>query len=342
MNAPTTAASVLSFLLVTAAATATEKQRPAPSAPREFVIGRHTYFDFGPPSDFYEILLVRPTDGGSSIQRLTLTPPGLACLQPGTVEFVTASIADDVSTLLGNKNPCSIPEKALRREQERCKHCVTFSGANVVMQVQCGKQVRRIRMDILDRDLFDAAPRTPEHTSWTMDVLSRLDQAIGPGVKDRPAFSLPNAAAFPAPVPPTIVDALNRGVFDGLLGTTAGELSALFAESQKVVPPPTVELVTSSPFRPTSQPAFRYPDIARMARVEGDVSFTLTVTTDGGASDLEVLAGPPLLTDEVAGSVSQWKFPLEVAGRVFDGVITFRTNCPAIGAPKGEEGSRRR
>lgn len=38
------------------------------------MIGIYTFFDFGPPFDFYEIMIVRPAENGVSIERMTLTP----------------------------------------------------------------------------------------------------------------------------------------------------------------------------------------------------------------------------------------------------------------------------
>jgi hypothetical protein len=58
------------------------------------------------------------------------------------------------------------------------------------MAVQCGDQTRLIRMDILDRDMFDPAPKTPGHTSWTMTLMGRLDQTVGHSVMEPPVFAL--------------------------------------------------------------------------------------------------------------------------------------------------------
>jgi hypothetical protein len=42
-------------------------------------------------------------------------------------------------------------KKPLRRELKRCKKCLVFSGADVVLQVQCGTETCLIRTDILDK-----------------------------------------------------------------------------------------------------------------------------------------------------------------------------------------------
>jgi hypothetical protein len=144
-----------------------KRNQKAPGWPDQFLIGRHTFMDFGPPHNFYEIFIVRTTQGGASVEKLTVTPAGLNCIQPEQVETVSARLNESVASLLG-KNPCAIPEKELHRELKRCKHCLVYSFVNVAMQVQCGNQLRNIRADILDKDMFDPSPKTPPNTSWTM------------------------------------------------------------------------------------------------------------------------------------------------------------------------------
>lgn len=194
-----------------------QERKSAIAVPDQFEIGRHTFFDFGPPFDFYELFVVRSIASGASIGRLTLTPVGDKCFTPAKVETVSAVIHESVRNLFDSTNPCSIPERALRRELKRRKKSLVFSGANVTMQVQCGSQTRLVRADILDRDMFDAAPHTPEHTSWTMSLLDRLEQAVGPGVLNSPIF--PTAAdteAPPATADSAALQDLAAGKYDGL------------------------------------------------------------------------------------------------------------------------------
>lgn len=321
------------LLLLACARPLAAADKPDVASPMEVVIGRHTFFDFGPPSDFYEVVSLRPTENGTSIERVMATPAGLPCIQPPTVEVATASVPESVSSLLGRKNPCAIPEKALRRERKRCKNCLVFSGANVVMQVRCGEKVRRIRMDILDRDLFDAGSRPPENTSWTMDLLERLDRPLGPRAVDRRMFSVPDPAASPASIAASAVDALEKGTFDALVGLEPGGLATLYAESRVVRTPPTVALSTGAAFRPIPEPVLQYPDIARLARVEGDVSFELSVAPDGAVSDVQIRSGPTLLQKSVQAIAASWRFPTAADARVFDGVVAFRMNCTLAAKP---------
>jgi hypothetical protein len=160
--------------------------------PNQFAIARHTFVDFGPPLDFYELFIAHRVESGTSIERISVTPSADVCFAPAKTEVASATVNETPTQLLGSTNPCTIPEKELRRELKRCKNCLVFSGAHVVMQVQCGTHTRLIRSDILDKDMFDKARNTPEHTSWTMKLLQRLDSAVGLSVFEKQRiFTMP-------------------------------------------------------------------------------------------------------------------------------------------------------
>src|SRR5260370_6686085 len=111
--------------------------------PTHLTIARHTFFDFGPPNDFYEIIDVAPNGNALSVQRALVTPPGIACVQPAKVELSSGILHEIMDELLQSKSPCAIPEKELRRERQRCKKCLVFSGVDVTMQVNCGGKTGR-------------------------------------------------------------------------------------------------------------------------------------------------------------------------------------------------------
>ncbi len=178
------------FVLLCGCATFAKDGQTVPSPPDRFLIARHTFIDVGPPNDFYEIISVRGTGSGTTIERVTLTPAGDACIQSPTVEMVSSAIPDTVSVVLEGRNPCVIPEKALRKELKRRKQGLVFSGAEISIHVQCGRKERIIRADVLDRDMFDPKAATPENTSWTMRLLTRLDKVFPSGVLDRPMFAV--------------------------------------------------------------------------------------------------------------------------------------------------------
>jgi protein TonB len=51
-----------------------------------------------------------------------------------------------------------------------------------------------------------------------------------------------------------------------------------------------------------------YPPLAKAARVQGTVSFQITVGKDGTVQNLQLVSGPPLLVQAAMQSVSQWVY----------------------------------
>ena len=305
-----------------------QARKPQPPLPEQFVIGRRTFFDIGPPFEFYEIFSVhRTANNGTSVERILVTPPGDVCTQPASVEVAVAATAGSVGDLLGGMNPCTIPEKDLRRELKRCKKCLIFSGADVAMQVGCGGEVRRIRMDILDRDMFDPYPATPERTSWTMTLLGRLDKLLGSAVMDRPAFSLSEISPPGRPEPSSLLKDLENGKFDGLFDRGSYRPSELFRQAQIPLAKPTVEVTSISPFQPKLYEAPPYSPLARAAHVEGQVTLTLMVKSDGHVASTSFLSGNPILRSAVAAGIAKWTFPMEAAGQEVHVAIDFKMNC---------------
>jgi hypothetical protein len=323
--------SIIICALIILSSTVSQQDQPSASTGwEEFVIGRHTFFDFGPPNDYYEILIVSSSTNGSSVERITLTPAVDACWLPAKVEVTSASITSSPGELLGTPDPCAIPEKELRRELKRCKHCLVFSGANIAMQVQCGSQTRILRSDILDKDMFDPNPNTPKHTSWTMQLLARLDQALGPGVMEKPIFPAAEEPKVSTEEEPSdALRQLNSGKYDALFKDAPDKPSDLYRAAQIHPAVPSVRLQSSAPFQPTTPSLPQYPAIARVAHVEGSVSFMIEVDGNGGVGDIAFEGGPPLLRGAVKKAVSDWRFSKEAFNEQVHATIDFALNCPA-------------
>jgi hypothetical protein len=254
--------SILLAILCLACPALAQERGSTTEKPAQFVFGIHTFFDFGPPFDFYEILIVHSAENGASIERMTLTPAGDVCFSPAKYETATGSLTDTVPELLGKTDPCKIPEKELLRERKRCKKCMVFSGSKVAMQVQCGNQTRIIRSDILDRDMFDPAAQTPEHTSWTMQLLENLNKSLGPGVMDKPMFEITKAEeVLDKSSDPKILKLLETGKYDELFQGAPDKPSDLYRAAQKRQPAPTVKLLNSLPIAPESFPLPEYPPL---------------------------------------------------------------------------------
>jgi hypothetical protein len=323
-------AGVFLCMLFLACYAPSQTHKPQPAFPRQFLLGRHTWVDFGPPLDYYELISVETTATACAIKRIMITPEAMPCWQPPTVKISTGSIDGSIANLLG-KNPCLIPEKDLRREQKRCNHCLKFGGAEVLMQVPCGGQPRKIRVDILDRDLFDPNPRTPEHTSWTMSLLGRIDEVLGDNVMDRPIFSLNENVRPPESHSDRVLGDIAEGKYDDFFAKAPDKLSGLVRDAQIPPPIPSVTLTSSAPLWPAGLKMPVYPVLAKLARVEGDIDIDIVVevAADGGATNLRIVNDKPLLRGAVEQAVSQWKFPVQAAGKEIPATISFKTNCPA-------------
>ena len=297
--------------------------------PDQFEIGRQTFFDFGPPFDYYELFVVRPTANGTSIERVILTPPGDECCVPAKLEAASALVNESVDALLGSRNPCLIPENELRRELKRRRKGLVFSGAKVVIQVQCGAQTRLVRSEILDRDMFDTAPSTPKNTSWTMQLLERLDKAVGPGVMDKPIFPILEKEEPTGNTPsPIVLRDLSAGKYDALFPDSPDKPSALYRAAQNHPAPPTVRLVSSVPQPPEVYPLPEYPPLAKLARVEGAVTFEVEVDANGSTVNVSIESGHPLLQAAVKKAVEGWKFPEGTFDHRIHATIEFALNCP--------------
>jgi hypothetical protein len=83
-SAPLVAAIYITF------ATPAHSQTHKEQWPHNFEIGVRTFFDFGPPFDYYDIFLVKENQTGIAVERITLTPAGDDCFAPATVEKAAA------------------------------------------------------------------------------------------------------------------------------------------------------------------------------------------------------------------------------------------------------------
>ena len=303
--------------------------------PTQFEIGLFTFFDFGPPFDYYNLYIVRPTESGTNVERLLFTPPGDKCFAPAKLEKSEATVKETVAELFDTKNPCEIPEKELKRELRRCKHCLTFSGSHVVMQVKCGEQTRLIRSDILDRDMFDLRVVTPDNTTWTMRLMEKLNKNLGPGVMEKPVFQVgmeqPDSKVQLSSQDEAILSEVDAGHYDSLFpsGSETEKLSALYKSTQNAgFAQPSAKLKSSSPMPPVRFVEPGYPPLARATHTEGDVSLAFEILPDGSTTNVRILSGHKLLGPAALDAAGGWKFSTADAGKTVEATIGFALNCP--------------
>ncbi len=82
------------FVLLCGSATFAKDDLTVSSVPNRILITRHTFIDVGPANDFYEIISVRGTSAGTTVEKVTLTPAGDACIQSPTVEMAASVISE--------------------------------------------------------------------------------------------------------------------------------------------------------------------------------------------------------------------------------------------------------
>lgn len=296
--------------------------------PDTLVIARHSFIDVGPPFDFYDLTQVKSSEDGLSVERVSVTPTGQSCIQPATVKDESVTLHETMAELLANKNPCAISEKDLHRELKRRKKHPVFSGMNVTMQVNCNGRERHLRMDVLDRDLFDSAPNTPANTSWTMGVMGELDKALGRGVWDRPMFNLGTSKASKPPGT-ELVRAVREGKFDGLFGKEQHVSQIALEADEPVGKPPAVVIESVTPIGPISPRLPIYPPIAKAAHVGGLVAATFEISAEGKVGKVAI-EGPKMLQQAVGDAVSGWQFPRSIWGKSAQARIRFDLNCLAL------------
>jgi TonB family protein len=169
----------------------------------------------------------------------------------------------------------------------------------------------------------------PQHTSWTMLLLQRLDDAVGsPGVLGRPIFPL-----TPVDDPSRVdlsahnIQALAAGNYDDLFHGAPDKPSDLYKSAQVRSTQPGVRLLHSDPVEPLQFIGPKYPAIARLANVSGQVTATLTIGSAGDATNVVFKSGSPPLRGATEEAVRNWKFPPSAAGQSVEAVIDFNTNC---------------
>jgi hypothetical protein len=292
---------------------------------KEIVLAKSSFIDIGPPFDFYSIYLLTSSVTGTDVEKIAITPPASSCLQP-TTEVSHTHLQQTLGELFDGKDLCSIPEKALRREAKRCKNCLIFSGVHITAEVQCHGKPRLIRYEVLDRDMFDAHPGTPQGTSRTMKLMSTLDEAFGGGDLDRPIFSSASGEAQGSPNSDSLKE-VESGKYDSLFSES---VSQLYRDSQLPQKRPLVAIESSSPSTPISPALPPYPPIARAAHVGGRVSLQLQVGSDGKVSDVKWISGPMMLQAVSVDTAQKWLFPNAAADQTQSVVLDFNINCPDI------------
>ncbi len=317
-------------LLVVAGTCTAQKHKSQQPIPSEIVIGRDSFIDVGPPFNYYDLTFLRSDGEKTDVERISLTPPADTCYPKPEIRVVHLNLDEPLAQVLSGTNPCAIPEKALKAELKRRNKGLVFSGMDVSIQVACEGQPRILRADILDRDIFDEHPATPQFTAWSRALFEKLDLATGDQPWDKPIFPVLQADPAPVQTPQSAaLEAIADGKFDGIFRDSPERPSALYRMAQNAPRQPFIELISSEPLRPTVYADPIFPPLARMARVHGVVEFHLTIGGDGIATEAAIDSGPRMLQQAVSDAIAKWKYSTADSGKIVHGSIRFGLNCAA-------------
>ena len=125
-----------------------------------------------------------------------------------------------------------------------------------------------------------------------MTLLSRLDQALGPGPMEKPIFTISDTPSTPLPNS-EILNELSAGLLDSLFPQTTPGVSDLYRQALHPLPSPGLSWFQA--IRP-HQPRMtcpKYPPLARVAHITGRVQFTAQIDPGGHLSDLKIISGDP-------------------------------------------------
>lgn len=295
----------------------------------EFQVGRLTLSDFGPPFSVYEIYTVRSTATGSSIQRVTLTPSAHTCSQSAKVEVAEGSVDQSVESLLAGESPCSIPERKLRHEMNRCAKCAVFSGSVTSMQLRCGAKTKVLHSFILDKDLFDAVAKTPPYTAWTMRLMRDLDGPLGPSDIDHPNFHPKEKKSSLSSFAWATLQDLSSGKYDALFDGAPEKPSEIYHAAAQALPNPDIQVNINSVAQPQVQVAPIYPPLASRLHLGGTVVLKFWIDAEGEASSILIESGQPMLRDAAEKAISSWKFRPQDATQQVEVSIEFIPDCAA-------------
>ena len=304
---------------------AQKKKDPIPF-PDQFVVGQYTFFDVG-PTIYDEIFIVRPTNRGSSVEKITLSPSHDSCMRPAEIESASAITTETIEELLQHKNPCAIPEKELNKKRKKCKHCQVYSFATTAVQVQCGTKTRLIPSFIYEDYWFDKSVKAPDMTAWSMELVNHLNKMTGLDVMQKPVFKTDDDSnEKTVTLNTTTKEDLLNGRFDTLFSASY-KPSDLYRSIQNPPEPPTITSFSFPDTEPIQQSVPRYPAIAKAAHMQGKVEIEFDIDTEGNVINIKTISAHAYFEKAVRDAMDKWKYSKDATGQHVKTTFEFKLNC---------------
>jgi protein TonB len=132
---------------------------------------------------------------------------------------------------------------------------------------------------------------------------------------DKLIFPIPESEEAPATSPNSeSLKDLAAGKYDSLFPGASDKPSDLYRAAQGHPPTPSVRLAKNLAIQPLEFALPKYPPLARVAHIQGDVIFKFEIGQDGGTSNYTLVTGHPLLSPSVKDAVERWKLPPATRG----------------------------
>ncbi len=317
---------------------------------RHFYAVSNTFWDNGPAWD-YRILEAREEGSDTLVRDIliisTQSPCGASCTVKARIKHLHNTNPAD---LVGENNPCAVDLRELRHEQRRAqrvlKHTPVFSYAKFTIVADCGGVESALQLPFLS---FPSGPHGPPRVAQLYDLLNNVERRVF-GTEhvfatssDVKIFSdLEGEKEFDDDerAGAALVPELKSGAFDKALreGCKGPECTSFGFKKvlETYVPPdqrtePSVSWVSRPNYGFVKVALPKYPPLAKLARIDGDVELELQVDEQTGLiTGVVATRGHPLLTRAAIDAARGWQFQLVQhpdAVKKCDVVLRFEMKC---------------
>jgi protein TonB len=191
-------------------------------------------------------------------------------------------------------------------------------------------------------------PPPPPPASFGSQTLRRATRGVSSDeVLKAPPSVPPNVAqVHDEPLPPAPFSSatigIPGGIYDGQAGAVLDPVLRNLLRNAAPQPPPPQRSKASQPLRIRPggnvipprliyQPKPEYPQLARVARIEGAVEFEAVISKDGTIEELKVLRGHPFLVKAALEAVRQWRYqPTLLNGEPIEVVTEITVNFKLV------------
>ena len=297
-------------------------------------------------AQFYYRILDATQDGPDTVVRyIRIAPTNVYCPRMMVQAAETRIRNQSPAKLVAGNNPCAVKPEALRASLDRYRRADgVFEAISFGIVARCGQSSVTLDLPISQQvDLTKLSKVHPEiarlwdlTSTVTVRAFGEID--VFHDRRDEEDAALQNAGE--KMVPDLISGRYDSGLavavkgnvgtwkspsFRSLLRDYHGPISAADAKASYVP-----QLLDSQSYRFTQFVPPKFPPLALMARIHGNVEVQLNVEpATGEVKDVTVLSGHPLLKPSAIDVVKQWRFvPNSVPTDTLRITLEYALRCP--------------